>query len=87
MKLTKTSGATLAAAAATMMLAGSVTAPTTGHAADYKVKCFGLNACKGTGSCKSTGNGCKGQNACKGQGVKMMSKSACVAKGGKTSRS
>lgn len=86
MKLSIHSGATLAAAAATLVLAGSVTAPAPSQAADYTVKCFGLNACKGNGSCKSLGNACKGNNACKGQGMKMMSKSACIAKGGKTAR-
>ena len=84
MKLTPTSGAAIAAAAAALI--GSATLPaTSAHAVDYTVKCFGLNACKGNGSCKSTANGCKGQNACKGMGVSMMSKSKCLAKGGKTS--
>ena len=86
MKMTTISGAALAAAAATFVIAGVATAPTAVQAAgDYKVKCYGVNACKGTGSCKSLSSGCKGQNACKGQGIKMMRKSACVAKGGSTS--
>lgn len=85
MKLSIAPGATIAAAAATMLLAGSVATADVSQAADYKVKCFGLNACKGHGSCKSSANGCKGKNACKGQGVTMLSKSKCLAKGGKTS--
>jgi uncharacterized membrane protein len=85
MKITVTSGATLAAAAAALVI-GATLPSAPAEAANYKVKCFGLNACKGTGACKSLGNACKGNNACKGQGVKMLSKSACVAKGGKTSR-
>lgn len=80
-----TSGAALAAAAATLLLAGAGTAPSA-DASNYTVKCFGLNACKGHGSCKSLGNACKGNNACKGQGFKMMSKSTCTAKGGSTAR-
>lgn len=85
MKITVTSGATLAAAAAALVI-GATLPSAPAHAANHKVKCFGLNACKGTGACKSLGNACKGHNACKGQGVKMMSKEACVTKGGKTSR-
>ena len=84
MKLTPISGAAIAAAAAAL-IASTTLVSTTASAVDYKVKCFGLNACKGHGSCKSTANGCKGQNACKGMGVSMMSKSKCIAKGGKTS--
>ena len=83
MKLAIQSGAAIAVAAA-ILLANAV--PQTAAASDYKVKCFGLNACKGHGSCKSSGNACKGLNACKGQGVAMMSKSKCVAKGGSTAR-
>jgi uncharacterized membrane protein len=84
MKITAKSGAALAAAAAAVVIGAALPAVA---GANYTVKCYGLNACKGNGSCKSLGNSCKGQNACKGQGIKMLSKSACVAKGGKTSRS
>lgn len=84
MKLTVISGTALAAAAAALIAGSSL--PSAPASASNTVKCFGLNACKGTGSCKSLGNACKGHNACKGQGVKMMSKSTCLAKGGKTSR-
>ena len=83
MKITAKSGAALAAAAAALVV--GATLPVTAGT-NYTVKCFGLNACKGNGSCKSLANACKGHNACKGQGVSMMSKSACEAKGGKTAR-
>ena len=86
MKLNVTSGAAIAAAAAAMVI-GTSMPQTTATAASYTVKCYGLNACKGNGNCKTVGNACKGKNACKGQGIKMMSKSACLAKGGKTHRS
>ena len=85
MKLSAKSGANLAAAAAVAFIAGA-TPIATASAADYKVKCFGLNACKGNGSCKGLSNSCKGQNACKGQGFASLSKSACLAKGGKTTK-
>ncbi len=84
MKLSITSGAALAAAAAALV--AGATLPVSA-ASDYTVKCFGLNACKGNGKCKSLGNSCKGNNACKGQGFSMISKSKCEAKGGKTTRS
>jgi hypothetical protein len=84
MKLNAISGATLAAAAAVLVLSTAAPLAPASAASNYKVKCFGLNACKGHGSCKSTANACKGQNACKGKGFVMMSKSTCTAKGGST---
>ncbi len=84
MKITVASGSALAAAAAALVMGTTISAPAA--QADYTVKCFGLNACKGHGACKSAGNACRGQNACKGQGVAMMSKEKCKAKGGSTTR-
>lgn len=84
MKLNAKSGAALAAAAALLVLSNiAAVAPAT---AANKVNCFGVNACKGHGSCKSTANACKGQNACKGKGFVVISKSTCTAKGGSTTR-
>jgi uncharacterized membrane protein len=83
MKISTKSGAILAAAAAALLANAAV--PAAQAASDYSVKCFGLNACKGNGSCKTLGNACKGHNACKGQGITMMKKSKCLAKGGSTS--
>ena len=82
MKLNSKSGATLAAAAATLFLAGSVaTVSTSANAA--AVKCVGTNACKGQSACKGGANACKGQNACKGTGFSMASEKACGAMGAK----
>jgi len=76
MKLTAKSGATLAAAAASLMIAGAVTAPA--FAADAaKGHCVGANACKATGACKTAANACKGKNACKGTGFTMSTKEEC----------
>ena len=75
MKFNVASGAALAAAAAALVV--GATLPTSNAAADYKVKCFGQNACKGHGACKSMGNACKGQNACKGKGFVEMTKEEC----------
>jgi hypothetical protein len=82
MKLDSKSGATLAAAAATLFLAGAVvsTGSTTANAADGK--CMAANACKGQSACKGGANACKGLNACKGQGFAKMSEAKCKATGG-----
>lgn len=83
MKLSAKSGATIAAAAAALMLGGSVAAPTAAVAQD-KVKCFGVNSCKGHGACKTASNECKGQNACKGQGFLRLTEAECEERGGTT---
>jgi len=44
---------------------------------DAKVKCAGVNGCKGKGSCSSANNGCKGQNGCKGKGWTETTAQAC----------
>lgn len=82
---------------ATAMAAESkkAAAPTAG--AD-EVMCYGVNACKGQGSCHgkvdscSGKNGCdaevkcSGANSCKGKGLVKLSKKDCVAKGGKVAK-
>lgn len=81
MELSK-SGASLAIAAVTLMLAG-VSLPQTASADDIIGRCFGVNACKGQGACKSEKNSCKGQNSCKGAGFVEMSQADCDLKSGK----
>jgi hypothetical protein len=81
MKLTSKSGATIAAAAATLFLAG-VTMTTVAQAAG-EGHCIGANACKGQSACKGGNHACKGQNACKGQGFAAMTKGDCAAAKGK----
>jgi hypothetical protein len=72
----KLSGVALAAAAAMMFSAVSVTA----NAADEgKVKCEGVNACKGQAECGTGKNSCQGKNACKGQGWVKLTKAECDA--------
>jgi hypothetical protein len=71
------SGLALAAAAAIAFTAAPLSAV---HAADEaKVKCEGVNACKGTSECKTAKHDCAGKNACKGEGVKSMTKAECDA--------
>ena len=69
------SGASIAAAAAALILTGAVVAPA--YAAEATGHCVGANACKGKGACKSAANDCKGQNACKGKGFLSMTKAEC----------
>jgi hypothetical protein len=58
-------------------------APALVHADDHgKVKCSGVNDCKGKGGCKSATSSCKGMNSCKGKGWVSMSEKDCTAKGG-----
>ncbi len=70
------SGVALAAAAAVMF---STVVMTTAQADEAKVKCQGVNSCKGQSACKSANNACKGQNSCKGKGFVEMSKADCNA--------
>ena len=83
MKLNSKSGATLAAAAATLFLAGSVVSTVSTSANAAPVKCVGTNACKGQSACKGGASSCKGMNACKGQGFSQTSEKACAAMGAK----
>jgi hypothetical protein len=76
MKPVSWSGASIALAAATLILAGAAVAPLS-HAAAAKGHCVGANACKGKGACKSASNDCRGHNACKGKGFLVTTKSAC----------
>ena len=76
MKLNSKSGATLAAAAATLFLAGAVATSASSPANAAQGKCMAGNACKGQSACK-------GLNACKGQGFSQTSEKACTAMGAK----
>jgi hypothetical protein len=76
MKTTKkVGGAAIATAAA--LLIGSLAAGTASAADEAKIKCQGVNACKGQSACKSSQHACKGMNSCKGQGSVEMTKSDC----------
>jgi hypothetical protein len=66
----------LAAAAAVMF---STAALSTASADEAKVKCAGVNSCKGHSACKSANNACKGQNSCKGKGFLEMTQADCDA--------
>jgi len=75
--------ATLAAAAATLFLAGATVSLVSTSAQAASGQCFGANACKGQSACKSASNSCKGLNACKGLGFSKTSEKQCGNVGGK----
>jgi hypothetical protein len=77
----KSRAISLASAAAVLFIAGA-----SGHAfaeehgsSEAKIKCEGVNECKGKGACSSANNSCAGKNACKGQGHEMMTPEECAA--------
>ena len=86
MKLSKTSGLTIAAAAAALLFSGTAVVAPTSAVAMENVKCFGVNGCKGQGACKTATNECKGQNGCKGKGFVLLSTADCTAQGGTTTQ-
>jgi uncharacterized membrane protein len=79
----RTAGVLIASAAASLILSGAVVARAAGEKTGDTVRCAGINACKGQGSCAGAGNSCAGQNACKGKGNVDTSKDECMKKGGK----
>lgn len=83
MKLNSKSGATLAAAAATLFLAGAFASTSSTPANAAMGKCMAGNACKGQSACKGAANSCRGQNSCKTTGFSMTSEKQCMAIGGK----
>ena len=84
MKFSNKTGTALAATAAMLLISGTTIGATGAEAGmGKKVACFGVNACKGQGACKTASNACKGQNACKGKGFIELTKADCKAKGGK----
>ena len=73
----KFSSVALAAAAAVMFSTVAVNTASAGE--EGKVKCEGVNSCKGQSACATAANSCKGQNACKGQGYLSTTKADCDA--------
>ncbi|MBC7946097.1 MAG: hypothetical protein H7X91_12720 [Burkholderiales bacterium] len=79
----KLSGVTMAIAAAAVFAATGCANTPASTTASAKGHCNGVNACKGTGACKTASNACKGQNACKGHGWMSMTEGECKTAGGK----
>ena len=49
---------------------------------EAKVKCGGINSCKGKGGCAGASNSCSGQNGCKGKGWVEATAKECKDKKG-----
>jgi len=77
-------GAVIATAVAGLFMARGALAQEAGgaKAEGAKVKCEGVNACKGQGACGGAGHDCAGKNGCKGKGWIEMSAADCKTKGG-----
>ncbi|MET0534672.1 MAG: hypothetical protein ABW171_10645 [Steroidobacter sp.] len=65
------------ATAAALLFSNMAVAPAS--AAEAKVKCEGVNSCKGTSACGTATNSCQGQNSCKGKGYLLMTQADCDA--------
>ncbi len=77
----KTRIAMLAASAGVLFVAGSVgLALADSHSgSEAKIKCEGVNECKGRSSCKTLFNSCAGHNECNGKGFVMLTPEECEA--------
>jgi uncharacterized membrane protein len=77
-------GKAIAMTVAGLLLAAGTTrlAQADDKAKEAKVKCAGINGCKGKGACSSASNGCSGQNGCKGKGWVEASAKECKDKKG-----
>jgi uncharacterized membrane protein len=70
--------AVLAAAAAAIFVSGAATeANAAHHEAGEKVKCDGVNSCKGQSECNTDHSKCNGQNECAGKGWVKMTPEEC----------
>ena len=76
MNTNKATRAAIATAAA-LLFSNMAVAPAS--AADAKVKCEGVNSCKGTSACSTATNACQGHNSCKGKGYLMLTQAECDA--------
>ena len=71
--------AILAAAAGALLLAAAPALAADQEGSAAKVKCEGVNSCKGQSDCHTANNECAGKNCCKGKGFKMMTPEECKA--------
>jgi hypothetical protein len=80
-------GVLIASAVAALVAAcggeSAMSKPPTAAEMTGKVKCTGINECRGKGVCAQADHACGGKNACKGQGVTLLPPDDCSAKGGK----
>jgi hypothetical protein len=76
----KVQSSLIATAAAGLFLAGLAgAAGAEDPGTEAKIKCEGVNGCKGHSDCKTAHSECKGMNSCKGKGFLMMTEAECDA--------
>ena len=82
-KLSRKKTLIAASVAGLMAVTGAMLLPSaSAHAGDGE-KCYGINACKGTGACGGKGHGCAGANSCEGKGWLSLPEGTCTKiKGG-----
>ena len=78
----RTTNKMLMAAVAGLLTVGAIGASPARAADSDKVKCYGINSCKGKSSCAGGGHSCAGKNACKGQGAVDTTKDDSAKQGG-----
>ncbi len=69
----------IASAAAALFIAGGAGMASAEESDDAKIKCDGVNSCKGQSACKTDSSSCAGHNECKGKGFVMLSEADCEA--------
>jgi hypothetical protein len=78
-----TNGKMIAIAVSSLILAAAPQLADAGEAKSAKVKCAGINECKGKSACATADNACGGHNACKGKGWVEVTAKECKDKKGK----
>ena len=72
-----------ASVAGLMAMTGAMLLPSVSAHADEGEKCYGVNACKGTGACGGKGHSCAGMNSCEGKAYLSLPAGTCTKiKGG-----
>jgi hypothetical protein len=82
MKMTMNGKAIAMTVAGLLLAVGPRVANADDKAKEAKVKCAGINSCKGKGGCAGASNSCSGQNGCKGKGWVETSAKECKDKKG-----
>ena len=77
--MNKRSAILAAAAAAIFVTGGATQAGATDHEGGDKVKCEGVNGCKGQSECATDHSSCNGHNDCAGKGWVELSAEECEA--------
>lgn len=81
-----TRGALIATTVAGLFAAATANAADTPSPISAKVKCLGINSCKGKGLCSAPelSHSCAGKNECKGKGwIYAASADECTSHGGR----